>query len=204
MGLTLRSEKGSKLTISELDSNLVGLKNMTFVGQDFSEVFQEFPIEAGFYGETITNYGPDIDGILGALDLGTASFFYSPAVLNDVDITYFGTKVNGSAVTEEGVIHLLSLNGFINVKEYDASFGNGGYLLKYTTTVDSEIVNLFVNIETSVSKIFYGFGKNLPYYNHTLMVQSIFNSDPIINYKIDVNSETEEITVTVKTLMVQV
>lgn len=204
MGLTLRSEKGSKLTISELDSNLVGLKNMTFVGQDFSEVFQEFPIEAGFYGEAITNYGPDIDGILGALELGTASFFYSPAVLNDVDITYFGTKVNGSAVTEEGVIHLLSLNGFINVKGYNGLFGNGGYL-KYTTTMDSEIVNLFVNIETSVAKIFYGFGKNLPYYNHTLMVQSAINSEyPIIHYQIDVDSETEEITVTVKTLMEQV
>ena len=203
MGLTLRGEKGSKLTISELDSNLVGLKNMTFVGQDFSESFVDFPLEAGFYGETITNYVPDIDGIIGALELGTASFFYSPAVFNDIDISYFGTKVNGSTVTEQGVIDILSLNGFLTVKGYDGLFGNGGYL-KYSSTVDSEIVNLFVNIETSVLKIFYGFEKNLPYYNHIVMIQSAIITDPIFHIQIDVNSETEEITITVKTLMEQV
>ena len=204
MGLTLRGEKGSKLTISELDSNLVGLKNMTFVGQDFSESFGDLPLEAGFYGETITNYGPDIDGIIGALEIGTASFFYSPAVFNDIDITYFGTKVNGSAVNEvEGVIDILSLNGFLTVKGYDGLFGNGGYL-KYSSTVDSEIVSLLINMETSVSKIFYTFGKNLPYYNHIVMIQSGINGDPIIHVQIDVDSETEEITVTVKTLMEQV
>lgn len=201
MGLTLRGEKGSKLTISELDSNLVGLKNMTFVGQDFSESFGDLPLEAGFYGETITNYGPDINGIIGALELGTASFFYSPAVFNNIDITYFGTKVNGSSVNE--VIDIISLNGFLTFKGYGGIFGNGGYL-KYSTTVDSEIVSLLINMETSVAKMLYGFEKNLPYYNHTLMVQSGINGDPIIHYRIDVDSETEEITLTIKKLMEQV
>ena len=203
MGLTLRGEKGSKLTIEELDSNLLGLKNLTFVGEDFSNLGGDIPVQAGFYGETITKYGPNLQGIYDALDLGTASFFYSPAVFNDTEITYFGTKVMGTASGEGFDFDAISLSGFLRIKGYEGLYGNGGYT-NIVSSSEGEIVQLVLNIDTALAKISYGFGYDYPHYNHFLMVQSPVSKDPIIHYQIDVNSETEEITVTVKTLMEQV
>lgn len=202
MPLILREPKGSKITIEELDSNLLGLKNLTFVGEDFSQLENDLTFEAGFYGETITTSGPDLTGITDALDSGSASLFYQPIILND-DINYFGTKVNGTASNEGINIDLLSLNGFVTFKGYEGSFGNGGYT-NVSFYDGEELTQIFININTSVVSYFYGYGKNLPFYNHVLMIQNPIGGDVITHYQIDVNSETEEITLTVKTLMEQV
>jgi len=203
MPLILREPKGSKITIKELDSNLLGLKNLTFVGEDFSKIEGDFTFEAGFYGETITTSGPDLTGLTNALDSGSASLFYQPLILNDVDINYFGTKVYGTASSEGSNIDLLSLNGFVTFKGYEGSFGNGGYT-NVSFYDGEELTQIFISINTSVVSYFYGYGKNLPFYNHVLMIQNPIGGDVMTHYQIDVNSETEEITLTVKTLMEQV
>lgn len=203
MPLILREPKGSKITIKELDSNLLGLKNLTFVGEDFSQLESVLSYEAGFHAEKITISGPDIGGITNALDSGSASYFYQPAILNNVEGVYFGTKVTGTGSNESGDIDLLCLNGFIEVQTYEGLFGNGGHT-NVTFTNEGEITQVILNLETSIVKLFYGFGKNLPFYNHVLMIQNPIGGDVIIHYQIDVNSETDEITVTVKTLIEEV
>jgi hypothetical protein len=203
MALVTREEKGSKLTIEELDNNLIGLNNMTFVGENLSNYIGDLEnIQAGFYSEEIVGLIPNVQSIIEALEMNNGAYFFQPALLES-DIAYMGTKVSATASLTEptGFLEIKFINGFLTVKGSEGIFGNGGYGY-YLLQGETEPETVISSVDTSIVKTEYSFNKIGTNYIHQLTIINILDSEPIINYNITVDLE-ENITLTVKTLMTQ-
>lgn len=121
MSLITREGKGSKLTIEELDNNLLGLNNMTFVGENLSNYIGDLEnIQAGFYSEQITGLIPDIQSIIFALEMNNGAYFFQPALLES-DIAYMGTKVSATASLTEptGFLEIKFINHLTDIILYE-------------------------------------------------------------------------------------